>query len=482
MVTAFLGLNPFDGTTPQVKRYLNASPGNVGNAFGAITASHQAKMNHTNRVISFGGDEKTFLALTAGTVYRTTDEFLNFTGVVNQTGISGAAKSTGFHVVDANGTPRVCFLYAVDPVTARGMSSDDGVTWSDTGSIGSLQAGSDSGAPGIVDEIVYHNVLYTAAFRVDSTGVGGVNAIWYYDPGAGSIGSINVSVGSGNNVVALAVWRDMLVMLRPNIPAVSLTWNLTDITTGAVIQRVSLGVDANGGEGSKPGVWVDPASGDLIAVFYSSGLKCYSINSAYSVTNITGTVLPAAVTALSSAAKCRPHMDIEASLGSATPAIYLFFANNGTAGTSYALYQWNGKGAVMTLVDSGGSVSHALGINNRPVGGQFCYTSGQLRLRVVSRTPVAGGVRYGVVLSGPTGAEACSVKAYYDPAATEKLSQGAALVNPSVGALTDPGVAGSEWTGLVADRTTVYEITWAAQIQGVPQGARYKFGLSVIAA
>lgn len=478
MVTAFLGLNPFDGTTPQVKRYLNTSPGNVGATFGAIGGTYVNKMNPRNRVISFGGDEKTFLALTNSTIYRTTDEFQTFSSVATQTGISNAAKSSGFHVVDANGTPRVCLLYVVDHVTARGMSSDDGVTWSNTGSIGVAQ-GSDFGGAGIIDEIVYHNVLYTVAVKVDAAGLGTFSAVWYYDPGAGSIGSLAQNVGSGNGSFALASWDDKLVLLRPVHPAFATNWTIADITTGVAVQLLSFGISSNQADGGKPGLFVDPSSGDLIAVFYSSGMGCYAINSAYSTTSIGGTVFPPAVSGLGNTMKCQPHMDVEASLGSATPAIGLFFASNGTAGTSWSLYQWNGKASAMTLVDSGGSVSHALGINNRPVGGQFCYTSGQLRLRVVSRTPAAGGVRYGVVLSGPNGNEACQIRAYYDPAATEKLSQQGALINPSAGALTDPGVAGSVWTGLTADRSTVYEVTWAAQAQGISQGARYKFGLSV---
>jgi hypothetical protein len=483
MATAFLALNTMDGTTPVAQRYLNASPAvaNGGGTFGALDSTTGGTTTHTNlrnRIVCFGGDEKTFLAVVGGTIYRTDDEFATWNPVQTLTSVATHHCVSGIHIVDLGGVPTAVVAYRTGTNTARAFRSSDGITWTDAGTSGTLIAAPNSTTGGIVDEIVYHNVLY---LMISGVGSGSRTTIWFHDPGANSFGSFLINGSDINNSSGcFAVWQDMLVATRHS----SLTsQQLVDITTGVPTSLVTLaGAGTVVANGMQNGMFVDPATGDLILFMYHTSpggtVQCYQINkTTYAATLLTSTVLPTAVRALGNTFKARPYMDIEASLGDDpnNPPVYVYFAASGTLGTTLTMYKWNGVAALMTLVDSGGNVGHAISINPRPVGGQYSYTVGQLRLRIVGRTPVFGGVRYSFMCFSSDDNTAVKVRGFHDSGAIETLSEAATLTNPSVGT-----IVGAYNTGLIADGTTVYQVTWAAQDDGISQGERRKFGLDIV--
>jgi hypothetical protein len=481
--TQFLALNTNDGVTPQVKTVADNVFTNVGVTFGTLDTNSgglasggaNGAFNPVNRVVNFGGNEKTFLAAAGTAIFRTTDEFASFSSVQTLTSLTGTTiYKTGIHIVDVNGTPTATILYVVSVNTARAMTSTDGVTWVDSGTSGTLHTWNGaSTSQAILDEIVYHNVLYFYGSQQN----GGTNClIWYYEPGTNAFGSFDP--GSNLNGGTLCVWQDMLVLLRANSSAVIEVANLTTTEDTVIVPSITTGA-SSAVTASRFGAFVEPSTNNLIVFFYATGpggtMQCYTITPSFVATRLTTTVLPAALQALGNTAKVRPYVDVQGNVGG-NPTVYVYFGANGTSGTTYAMYQWNGDSSLMTLIGSGGNVRHALGINTHPVGGQYNYTSGNYRIRLTGRAPAASAMRYTFKIYSTSGTDAVKVQGVFGLGTEEKLTRAATLSSPSVGT-----ISGGFNTGLTADGTTAYQVTWNAATDGLTQGQRHKFVFNVVA-
>jgi hypothetical protein len=494
MATAFLGINTTDSGTPQAVRIVNASAYQVGVPFGTndttsgglANGSSVGAFNYVNRVISFGGDQKTFIATVGTAIFRTTDEFATVSSVQTLTSLTASTVyKTGIHVCDVGGVPTAVIMYVVTATTARAMKSTDGITWTDSGTSGALRSwNAASTSQAILDQIVYHNVLYLYG----SQGTGGTNClVWYFDPATSTFGSFDPGANACGGT--LGIWQDALVLLRStsagvielaDLTAASNTTMLTGIATGGFLapaNNVSM----------KFGMFVDPNTGNLITFFYATGpggtLQCYRITPGLVTTRLTNIVLPSAISSLGGTlAKAMPFMDLAQNIGG-TPTVYVYFAPNGgltasgIVGTTWTMYKWIDDATEMSFVDTGSTVRHALSINPGPVGGQYSYTTGQRRVRCTARTAVLGGMRYTFLLYSDSGADSVKVQGVFGTATEEQLSHAATLSNPSVGTIT-----GGFNTGLTADGTTSYQVTWLAGTDGIGQGQRHKFALNVVAA
>jgi hypothetical protein len=293
--------------------------------------------------------------------------------------------------------------------------------------------------------------------------------------------------GSGYtiNTGALAVFDDQLLILYEQASAQNV---VAQAVGGALVGRAFLGAGfpTAAAAGHRDAMFVDGSN--LYCFVYASttavGWRCYQVTSSFTVSDITSSVIPLAMTGSTgggnspTTSRAWPFIDHEASIG-ASPAIFLNYAVNGVAGTPFTMYRWNGPASLMTIEDSGGDQSHAIGYMHGPDGGEYAWTSGEDTVLITATTPVSGGVRVSFQLFSATGTDMVSMRAWCSDAATEYPTTAAIFSNPSVGTLT---MADTVNTGLTADNgTTTYQVTWVAGAggNGFANGQRAKLKLEV---
>jgi hypothetical protein len=124
------------------------------------------------------------------------------------------------------------------------------------------------------------------------------------------------------------------------------------------------------------------------------------------------------------------------------------------------MYQWQGVGAVATLVDTGGNTADALGVNADMDGGQYSWSAGEKTMTIVSRVAVVGGVRFTFKLHSDSGTDPIKVRAFTRRVVglQSRTKTPAEVENNSHGALSSTA-PGNYNTGLTADGTTSYSLT-----------------------
>jgi len=490
MSSPFLALNCRDGGTPQARRYVNATASAVGVSFGALDTG-TAHANHqgvqSRRLIQFGGDDNTWIGTTGNQIYRTTDAGASWASVKTYTSMhADTCHKTGIYVVDISGVPTAVVVYLPTTVTTlRATYSTDGITWVDVDPIAlgvSLPTGT---ATGWSSELLFNNTIYFLAV----TGGNANDFVCRFNLGAASASAISLNAFYENAGSALVAWNGSIYMVRTDNALVT---RLYDVTAGALSIAVQLDTSTVSQNvfPTKYTAFVDPTTGDLAVWYYRTtalGWKCVQIASgSFTIIDQTATVRPLALSGTTAGGNSPvtsglfASVDEEGSPGVAAP-VTLYYRAHQTPGLSLTHYQWNGFGAVMTLIGTGGNTAHALGIANRGGLGPLTWTASTLRVRPISWTGqgVSGGVRFSFKLYGPLGNEAVKVRAYRRTSPQPHTQFPSTLSGPSVGTISLDGFFNE---GLVADNgVTTYTVVIALEADGVPNATPGAIVLDVVA-
>lgn len=390
--TPFLGARIVSGGTPQAQRFIDATPANQGVTTGTLETYAAGTSNPNDRVIMFApagaaNGENTFLFFVGSQIFRTDDAGATWSLVHTPTTFSAASQErTGLFIVyDSTGVPWVvCGYRSTGGGTVRFSYSSDGTSWTETATI-----------------VVTASNVHTAAVYRDSfymaVSTGSFLTVIQFTPATASLTSFNSSAfTNGMASVNLIVWDGFLYLVGL-------------ISTGAVrIARVVGSVDTTiatsaAGLGTTTGfglAFVDPNDNNLYFAFRSSGTghRVFQINGAFTISEVTGTVLAgSSPLTVNGFWKC-VLVDAEANIGGA-PDIYLYWAASSAIGTLVSQYQWNGSGAAIgaggTPNDTGGDFSFAMINADKTSEGSRFWTTGQKKIEMVGRngTPLPSSTR-----------------------------------------------------------------------------------------
>lgn len=475
MATAFLALKALNGTTlgdstsvggvTQVQRYMGGSVTPVGVTFGSSDATFNSGLDHTRRKIiqvPANGYTDRFIATTGMGIWRSNDAGVTWVQVhtfpawsnpkdLNVVAMS-ERKSGFFTVQSAAGAPVLVMLYSGVSGISAVKSTDFGETWTAYGSV--------PGDQDLGDACVFRGkacVMFKTTKKLIT-----------FDHDANTVSSItDGTLGGFDNIsFALVPFNDRLISIA-QVNYNSYAPQIMSWETGVAVQvGVLPGTGTDWNTNGTYVIWaafVDPNDGNLYLLAYrpnngvSPGWRCFKITTAFVVTDVTSTVLPAGFQALTDSAHVAIVADNEGSPGS-TPTIRIFTAPNYLAATGWTEWTWNGASSLVTAVSTSGSCLHALP-QNVGVGDVSYWTSGEPAIQKISEAPVSGGLQIGFKLYG---GGTKSVRLWHgSPTDAYPLSAGT-LVGTS--------------TGLTADGTTTYYITWLVPYS---TGTRPKYQLEV---
>jgi hypothetical protein len=146
----------------------------------------------------------------------------------------------------------------------------------------------------------------------------------------------------------------------------------------------------------------------------------------------------------------------------------LFYAVNGTGGTTWTVYKWNGSSALMTLVDSGGgNVMHAL--PSALSFGERIFTAGELDIKITLREAVPGGEKVSFTVSG--GGTGRKMKMHHLLKGTPPLLS-CTLSAPVTGGSATFNGGLNQVENIDADGVTVYTVVWTPQPDGLSSADR----------
>lgn len=462
MPTPFLALNYHEGVTPRVRRYVTGTESDQGVTFGALETSAGVGGQSGQRVIRFLG-HSTWIASVRDSIYRSTDAGASYTAVFTDGNLGTSPAKAGPYLLYPGGVATLVVLGKQDGSSNwRVFTSTDGVSWTASGATSIA----DTGGMSIQSITQWRGSLYA---QTCSLGSGGLQRtmIWNTTGVSSVTGPTNVG-GAATMNAALCVFEDRLFCVDYGVGAGSRA--LHELVGGAWVTRdafqgntaPALAADA------KSTLFVDPTANELVAIVQGPGANdwnCQSWNTALVRTDRTSsTAVNTAFGVASSTTRVAVLVDGQKQTGSAPP-IYLYHAANGTSGTPFTLYQWNGVSSPITSIGSGGNVQRAMpfGVQN---GGNVFWTSGQRHIEIVSRVAVSGGLRYTYRVYSPNGSpDTVSVRL---PKATNvgeyPLTPYATLSNPSPGSLS----GGTTITGIDAanNGVTPHLVTWEAQTDG----------------
>lgn len=483
--------------TPQVFRYLNATPVPLGNTFStADTAGAPQYWTRRNAIINVASG---VYAATYDGVYRLkadnvtwsasgVDGGLTFTNPDLAAG-QGVARS-GLHVFYIGSSPFICGWYktTTGADNLRGFRLDvNGGGWSEQSDVatGVVLGATDGGSPH--NEIPFKGLLYF------STAInGGSLTHRTYNPSTGAFGLLAhpISEVAGlNYVYDFCAFNDVLYMVtpidvssgvngRPRLyPLTAGSWN----TTPTVLDTVPANLGLTNGGVARWCLFTDSTYLYALCLVNTDGVgtnygwRCYQIDSALVVTDITTTVLPVGLRSpddgggapLAQTGRFFKFIDVDTN--PASPTTYLWYSPNNDPVQAYSLYQWTSNAAPMVLVEAGGVASDAAP-NLAQTGGDRIFTLGELNVLVTNRQPVIGGEQIYFRAWGDTGNADKYVRFYFSKQGEPTTTQ-CVLIGTATG-----GVAvrvGNAILNVEADDgTTEYSIIWDIGANSVASGDR----------
>jgi len=470
-ISPFLALNSRGAATPQLKRFVNATPSFIGATFGVIDTD-DVSLDFARgypAVIKFGGSQ-TFLATVGLDIYRSTNGGTSWSSVKTFTGAHlNAARSigkSGLFVLHVAGVATACIVTAGAAGTAEyyAHTSTNGTSWTTLGPF--VAPFADVYDPS--DSVVWDGKLATIWTRQPSTST--ISSL--FDPTTGTMTFATFGTSSGGNVQrtsALCVYQNRLFGLAHELGGASNTY----------FRELIAGVWTNVGtalfapsltDSAKHCLFVDGANMYAFTP-NGTGWRAWKWNSALTRTEITSSVVP---TALASGLGTSQRMSVivdERGVPGTAPTIWLYQSVDGALASALNEWQWNGDTSFIGTTpgsagsgpnDSGGSARDNLPYVKHAQGTTY-WTSGEDFVELKGMAPAVGGVSVSFTLYSDAGSGTGSVRAWHGS-------------NTAAYPLTAATLTGT-LTGLTKDNTTVYTITWQAATDGYSSGQRAKFVL-----
>lgn len=467
MATPFLALNHRSGT-PQLKRYINANPTNTGVTFGAADANggYATPNDFFNRspVVQYMGSN-TLFAVVGNQVYRSTDSAASWTSVRTLTNLVASIQSakSGLYVLYSNGLPELTVVYRSATNVFYVDTSQDGTTWT---TYGPFALNASWGWSPFCGESVWDGKL--ALLGSDGPGLN-LYLCALYDPNTHTITSVispNLSGQATNGT--LCVYRDRLFALISRGTGTGQNYvSIYEVTGSGISFLMDLDTAAMTAPdpSSRWGMFVSGSK--LYALYWKSaaaGWRCKEIDSTFTVTDVTSSVIPAGMTGGASTSRVGVLVDNNSNPGAA-PNIYIFHATDGGTSTAWSMYQWNGAASTMTGVGTpGGLASDAMPFALGSQGHTF-WTTDERHVEILGRTFLPGKIRLSFKMFSASGTETVVARVWYTTATNAYPTTAATLSNASAGSIT-----GNAISGLTADNTTTYQVSWDAQTDGLNAG------------
>lgn len=409
------------------------------------------------RVVQFRGG---IYAFHYNTIYRL-DETLGSSGgrwveahrlSVPHPNADESRYKTGLFVLNKNGSPHVVALWSPTVSAAvRRLISSDGATWSEL----QIYTGTGIGRASSTKAIVFNNRLF----------------MWGYDAGAVSILSWDPATDSaalvpgattfvGGNAHVIVAGRNRLFFFA--IQGGTGYPQMFELVGGAWSLQV-LGTTVTNGISDRMVGWLGN-DGHIYTIFSgtTTGYFCHKWNlDTMTVSDVSNPVLPAGLrngagASASGAWDVYGDVEVASTLGDdADLTILLWFSTGQTAGSLATSYQFNGDGATMTTLGTGGPGREIALPHLIEGGGHRTFASGELHTEFLDVQPIVGGERWRFYVfkkAGDPDVTDVKVRALYR-VVTDGTKGGVAsrwgyVQNPSAGAAS-PG--NREITGLVAD-------------------------------
>lgn len=406
------------GATPQVVRYLNATPVSLGNTFGTDDAAASPEYwTRRNAVIQVGGS---VFAITYDGVYKLQPDMVTWSNAGIDGGLTftnpdlaagHAPARSGLHAFYIGTTPFICGWYKTTTGAGnlRGYRLDvNAGTWSeqtDTAT-GTALGATDGGSPH--NEIPFKGLLYFGT--ADN---GGVVAQRTYNPQTGTFATLPnpISNGSGlNYVYDYCAWNNSLWMVtpidmsaaangRPRLYQLGTnTWN----TSPTVLDTIPANLGLTSGGVARWCLFTDSTflyalclvNTDMIGVNY--GWRLYRINSSFVVTDITAAVLPTSLRSpddggpspLPTTGRFTKFVDVDSD--PVNPTTYLVYSPNNSPASQISLFEFTDDSTPLNLIETNGVASDAAP-HLVQSGGERIFTAGELNVLITNRQPVIGG-------------------------------------------------------------------------------------------
>jgi hypothetical protein len=485
------------GATPQVFRYLNATPINLGNTFGTNDAAGSPQYwTRRNAVIHVASG---VYAVQYDGVYRLQPDNVTWSNAGVDGGLTftnpdlaagyGVSRS-GLHVFYIGASPFVCGWYktTTGADNLRGFRLDvNAGTWAEQTDVatGTALGSADGGSPH--NEIPFKGLLYFG-----TGAAGGVVAQRTLSPSSGSFSILThpISNAAGlNYLYDYCAFDDVLYMVtpidvsagangRPRLYALGAgTWN----TTPTVLDTVPANLGLTNGGVARWCLFTDSTNLYALCLVNTDGVgtnygwRLYQIDSALVVTDITTTVLPTSLRSpddgggapLAQTGRFFKFIDVDTN--PASPAIYLVYTPNNDPAQAITLFQWVSNAAPLNLIETNGVASDAAP-NLAQTGGDRIFTVGEMNILITNRQPVIGGEQIFFRAWGDPGPIDKYVRFYFskqgEPTSTQCVLTGTATGGSAVR-------AGNEIQQVEADDgTTEYSITWDVGANSVANGDR----------
>jgi len=458
----------------------------LGSSFGTAEAGTSTVDQPVNRAIYFtgsniyntSGSAGSFYATVGDSIYRTLDGGNTWSVAATLTLINASNHDkSGLNIVTGlNGLQYMCLVYLDTSGLMRGVRTTDGYTWISDGPFGSAD---NSG--GFTQDTVLGDSLYTFSSTSSSANV------VIYQMGNGNISAIAGPTSFTTSRAAMCVW-DNMIYIAGYVSSTRPLYTLNGGSFGQVKNLATVSSGTNATTTNKLGMFVDGSSLYVFSlqVGASTGWACYKIDTpgTYTVTDITSTVISGSMAVQGGGGpgtSSRILTYVEPDSAGTNPTKYLLYSADGTAGTAFELFQWNGPSAAMSSIASGGDVAHAVTVSKRSASNGVYATFGTYPYIISSGPTTSGTVGWRVNFTlwqgsySPSNNPDVKIRLWFGGSNDEYLQQVGTLANPAVslvpgtpGPVAPNGTLGpnnTSITGLTADGgLTLYSMTWVPPI------------------
>jgi hypothetical protein len=444
------------GSVCAAYRYVSATPTQIGNTFGTSLPRPNNTGSPKNCIIQFQGD---LYAFGGDGIYKKDDpsvmtgDWTSQITFTNPTTVS--LRFSGLYPIVVSGALNlVCVFGDAAGTNQWRWAKFDGSTW--TQATSAVAAGTHAS---IDDTLVFNSTIHI---------IGDSDAT-VFDPGTDTFSAPTEPFSGTQTSMCIFEGRLLAVYFWGG------GYRLAEYTGSWNFIGTQFGSSINVAYTSKATLITD---GTLLWAFTPEDPQnvsgppdhwhVYEFDNTFVPTEITFTVLPGSLTVNQSIRQARFHAvyDLDTTVG--TTEIYLYHSTDSVATTAYTMYKWNGNSSVITSVDVGGVVAHAL-----PTGyannGERIWTAGELDIKITSVVATLGGEQISFIVYG--GGTNRKMKLHYALGGEPVLLE-ATLMSPVTGGSATFNVGLNQVEGIAADGATVYSIVWDLPTDGVDSGTK----------